>query len=282
MATKNKEYSTILIVGKGHEQVKSIPIKTIHLERLKHYIFSIVGVFLIMILGLVFLVVNSHHKDQQNQQLNTRLVELKKQLPLATDTNMAKSYIGQIESKLQHITDYLSNRGVRGFKKANSGGNPTDNTGLTAIETYKLYDEYLGRIIGELTYTPLGYPHASGKSSTYGYRKDPFKSGRADFHSGIDIRGNTGDKVKATANGRIFLAGWFQGYGNCVRIRHANGYETLYGHLSKILVANGQLIKAGDVVGLVGSTGHSTGPHLHYEVRMNGRPINPNNFLHLN
>ena len=78
------------------------------------------------------------------------------------------------------------------------------------------------------------------------------------------------------------IAGWFQGYGQCVKIKHKNNLETLYGHLSKINVKVGQTVNTGQVVGQVGSTGRSTGNHLHYEVRKNGKPINPKSFLSIN
>ncbi|MFM6977016.1 MAG: peptidoglycan DD-metalloendopeptidase family protein [Sphingobacteriaceae bacterium] len=282
MKTKNKEYSTILIVGKNQQHMKSIPVKTKHLERWKHYLLTLSGVFVVLIISILYLTISGNKQEEQNRVLNIQLSALKKQIPLATDTNVAKSYIQQIENKLVRVTNYLSRRGIPGFKHSNIGGNTSNNTGLSAVETYKLYDEYLGRIVNEIAFTPLGYPHYSGKSSIYGYRNDPFHSGRADFHSGIDIRGRTGDAVKSTANGRVFLAGWYQGYGNCVRIKHANNFETLYGHLSKINVKVGELVEAGQIVGKVGSTGHSTGPHLHYEVRLNGKPLNPNKFLNLN
>ena len=80
----------------------------------------------------------------------------------------------------------------------------------------------------------------------------------------------------------MVFAGWYGGYGNCVRIAHANNFETLYGHLSRIVVRVGQEVTLGEKIGEVGSTGHSTGTHLHYEVRKNGKPVNPIKFLTLN
>ncbi len=116
----------------------------------------------------------------------------------------------------------------------------------------------------------------------FGYRSDPFNSANAEFHPGIDFRGAKGDEAHCTANGRVVFAGWYGGYGNCVRIAHANNYETLYGHLSRITVKVGQDVTVGQKIGEVGSTGHSTGTHLHYEIRLNGKPINPIKFLTLN
>ena len=122
--------------------------------------------------------------------------------------------------------------------------------------------------------TPLGKPIPGGVSSHYGYRKNPFSNAR-EFHGGIDFRGKVGDAVAATADGVVEKARYEKGYGKHVVIKHKKGYKTLYGHLSKINVAKGQKVVAGEKVGEVGSTGRSTGPHLHYEIIRHGRRINP-------
>jgi murein DD-endopeptidase MepM/ murein hydrolase activator NlpD len=97
----------------------------------------------------------------------------------------------------------------------------------------------------------------------------------AEFHPGIDFKGKRGDEVKCTASGKVVFAGWAGGYGNCIRIQHINDIQTVYGHLSKIKVKVGQQVNLGDEIGLVGSTGHSTGAHLHYEVRRHGKANKP-------
>ena len=133
-----------------------------------------------------------------------------------------------------------------------------------------------------VAFTPMGYPHISALTSYFGYRSDPFNSSDAEFHPGIDFKGNKGDDARCTANGTVVFAGWAGGYGNCVRIAHANSYETLYGHLSRISVKVGQDVTVGQKIGEVGSTGRSTGTHLHYEIRKNGKAINPISYLTLN
>ena len=115
-------------------------------------------------------------------------------------------------------------------------------------------------------------------SSFYGVRSDPFR-GTAAMHAGVDIPGPMGTPVYATADGIVERAGWTGGYGNLVELEHGKGLETRYGHLSKIMVAQGQRVKRGDVIALMGSTGRSTGSHLHYEVRMDGRAVNPVPYL---
>ncbi|MFT3753219.1 MAG: M23 family metallopeptidase [Paludibacter sp.] len=117
-------------------------------------------------------------------------------------------------------------------------------------------------------------------ASGYGWRIDPVYHTRR-FHAGMDFTAPTGTPIYATANGTIMSAGWKQGYGNCVEINHGYGYVTLYGHMSAIKTNAGKAVKRGEVIGLVGSTGKSTGPHLHYEVHLRGQIMNPANYYYL-
>jgi len=115
-------------------------------------------------------------------------------------------------------------------------------------------------------------------TSNFGTRSDPF-SGRAARHNGIDIPGAIGTPIYATADGLIGKAEWFGGYGKYVAIDHGNAIETRYGHLSEYIVRTGQRVRRGQVIGFMGSTGRSTGSHLHYEVRIAGNAVNPMNFV---
>ena len=114
-------------------------------------------------------------------------------------------------------------------------------------------------------------------ASGYGMRIDPVYHVRR-FHQGMDFTAPTGTEVFATGNAKVEFAGWKQGYGNTVILDHGYGYKTLYAHLYKILVRKGQRVRRSDVIALVGNTGKSTGPHLHYEVRLNGRAVDPRNY----
>ncbi len=126
---------------------------------------------------------------------------------------------------------------------------------------------------------PLANPAPGNPlTSLFGVRRDPFL-GTVAFHSGIDFRAAYGQTVKSTAAGKVVKAGRFGGYGNMVEIDHGNGFSTRFAHLSRVLVRDGQQVAAGVVVGEAGSSGRSTGSHLHYEVRENGRAVNPVNFL---
>ncbi len=115
-------------------------------------------------------------------------------------------------------------------------------------------------------------------SSGFGYRSDPF-SGSAAFHAGLDFRGPIGTPIFSAAKGTVSFAGRKAGYGNCVEIDHGNGLMTRYAHMSRYSVVPGAAVGAGAVIGAIGSTGRSTGPHLHFEVRVDGRPVNPRPFL---
>jgi murein DD-endopeptidase MepM/ murein hydrolase activator NlpD len=131
-----------------------------------------------------------------------------------------------------------------------------------------------------LPFAPLRQPLPGllDVTSTFGYRTDPFL-GKPALHTGIDFRGEYGEPVHATAAGRVIAAGPAGGYGNMVEIDHGAGLTTRYGHLSRIFVEDGQWVKAGSELGAIGSTGRSTGPHLHYEVRVDGAPVDPSRYI---
>ncbi len=125
--------------------------------------------------------------------------------------------------------------------------------------------------------TPKGIPVEGSISSPYGKRQNP-KSGVAEFHTGLDISAHSGNPVRATANGIVSFSGWNGGNGNLVVLEHGFGFSTFYAHNRMNAVKIGQKVKRGDVIGYIGSTGRSTGPHVHYEIWKNGNPVNPNNF----
>lgn len=131
-----------------------------------------------------------------------------------------------------------------------------------------------------LTFVPLRKPLNGDldMTSQFGVRIDPFVH-EASMHTGMDFRGNFGDPVHATGAGKVVKAGWEGGYGQMVEIDHGEGLTSRYGHLSQIDVWTGQTVHVGDVIGRLGSTGRSTGAHLHYETRINGEAVNPEKFL---
>jgi len=126
--------------------------------------------------------------------------------------------------------------------------------------------------------TPSIWPVRGFITSSFGFRTSPI-TGRRQLHEGLDIANRSGTQVVAPANGTVIYQGYQGGYGRTVKIQHGYGYVTLYGHLSKYEVKKGQRVKKGDIIGYVGNSGRSTGPHLHYEVRVNGVPTNPRKYL---
>lgn len=129
-----------------------------------------------------------------------------------------------------------------------------------------------------LAATPAVMPVRGYPSGNFGRRVDPFTRER-DFHPGIDISAPRGSKVIATADGMVVFAGRKFGYGKLVKVEHKFGISTRYGHLYRVSVKRGQKVNRGDIIGYVGSTGRATGPHLHYEVRLSGKPLNPLRFF---
>jgi murein DD-endopeptidase MepM/ murein hydrolase activator NlpD len=125
----------------------------------------------------------------------------------------------------------------------------------------------------------FSWPVTGTITSPFGWRSNPF-GGAPEFHQGLDIAAPTGTTVTAAASGTVIMAQWYGGYGNYILIDHGGGYSTGYGHLSAIYVSNGQTVQKGQAIGAVGSTGESTGPHLHFEVRINGKPVDPAPRLH--
>jgi murein DD-endopeptidase MepM/ murein hydrolase activator NlpD len=302
MNLKLTNFSTIIIVNKNQEQTQAIRVKTKHIKRVKHYIASVIGVVLALTGSVIYLNAQNTDHELEKQQLLTQIAQLKGKSPViavtpeatsapipgavaapAAGPASASSYIQSIQGKLQKINDYLRKRGLKGFSTKSVGGD--DNVAeskLSDKEKYSMYDEYLSRLLNSVAFTPMGYPRISSITSVFGYRSDPFDSETAEYHPGIDFKGAKGDPVHVTADGKVVFTGRKGGYGNCIIVQHKNDFQTLYGHLSHIDVEEGQAVTTGDVIGKVGSTGRSTGTHLHYEVRKDGKPINPVKFLTLN
>ena len=195
----------------------------------------------------------------------------------------------QADIKVRRIGGVLADLGVKVGKGAGGIGGPLvalkpPRAGASAFER-QLYRINVARAqVNRYTHTLVAVPVRKpingtvDMSSPFGVRMDPFMKGPA-IHTGLDLRGDTGDPVRVTANGTVTVAGWNGGYGNMVEVNHGNGLSTRYGHMSKIEVKVGQQVQLGQIIGRIGSTGRSTGPHLHYETRVNGEPVDPQKFL---
>ncbi len=203
----------------------------------------------------------------------------------ATLTDMEE----QIDTKARRMRSVLADLGVEVGKGAPGVGGPfvpvkAPSSGASAFER-QLYRINVGRAqVSQFSHTLITVPVRKpilgdvDMSSPFGMRMDPFMRGPA-IHSGIDLRGDKGDPVRVTANGTVVTAGWNGGYGNMIEVDHGNGISTRYGHLSKIDVKVGQHVRIGQTIGEIGSTGRSTGPHLHYETRIDGDAVDPQKFL---
>lgn len=150
------------------------------------------------------------------------------------------------------------------------------------FDSWKSMDQSKARPLGMVVGTPGGRASIpslmpvvdTAITSTFGMREHPVLGGRR-MHKGVDLAAPMGAPVRAAADGVVEQADWFGGYGLYVALEHGGNIETRYGHMSRLNVASGQFVHKGDVIGYVGSTGRSTGPHLHYEVRINGEAVNP-------
>ncbi len=190
------------------------------------------------------------------------------------------------ESKARLMRGVLGQLGVKIGGQAAVGGpfvpvKLADNQSFErALMRVNLARADADRLSAALVTVPVRKPVAGDidMSSPFGVRLDPFVH-EAAMHTGIDFRGDFGEPIHATAAGTVTVAGWSGGYGKMVEIDHGNGLSTRYGHLSEIDVEVGEKVRIGQVVGKLGSTGRSTGPHLHYETRVNGEPVNPQKFL---
>ncbi len=159
-------------------------------------------------------------------------------------------------------------------------GAPADLAGQSALlaSRLSLLETQFSSRRERISETPTVWPVHGAVNSGFGVRADPF-TGQPAFHEGLDISTPRSEPVLATADGVIVRSGWAGEYGKAIAIAHGDRYETLYGHLEQTLVAEGQRVRRGDRVGLVGSTGRSTAPHLHSEVHVDGHAVNPLDYI---
>lgn len=275
----NKKVTTVLFVSNDRDETKSFNIPTVHVRRFKVYFISFLSLvgFTIGLIAFLFLILNNFSNEKKD--LLGKISSMESDVKLV-DSLHIKNKINDIENNIKFINNYLLERGIKSAEK-DIGGEPDTNRNYD-LSIYEFYNNFTALLRATTSNTPLGYPFYGEMRSDYGYRPNPFGGRSSEFHKGIDWKGNVGDTVRCTGDGEVINADWDKGYGKCITIKHANGIECIYGHLSGFNVTAGQKVKAGDVIGFIGSTGRSTGPHLHYEIRVNGIDINPHYFLTLN
>ena len=269
---------TIMLVTAGHQGAKSFSVKKSHIR------IAICSVLVFAFLSLFsFSTSYIYYKDssKKTESIN-KLVSTIDLLSQDIDNSRIseaklRNKLQGIEETLLEMQDILQKKGIK--KELSIGGEfiPAEKLTLSYVEYMK---KDIDDLFNTMVSTPVGTPLTGKINSSFGYRKDPFKK-RAGFHSGIDIDANYAQKIVATADGKVTKASWHSSYGKTVIIEHENGYETLFGHLSSITVKEGDQVKVGNAIGKAGSTGRSTGTHLHYEVIKDGKRVNPKKFLSL-
>jgi len=289
---KNKYYTFMLIPHDAEMKSFQIKIPT----ALVRFI-SITMLVLITVMGMSFLystflsgkLVHYNAMLKLNRQNTAKIEDFSKQT-------------GRIKEELQAVLDQSNHlRKLLGLKvskeKIDFAARPSNSLGIApkiekiasaleksgkaAKESQTDLFELKGRVdivMARMTSTPSRWPIYGRIVSYFGYRTRPWRG----FHTGVDVKARYGYPVRATAPGVVTYAGWRQGYGKTVQIKHGNGFSTLYAHNSKFEVKTGDKVKLGQVICYIGRTGYTTGPHCHYEVRRWGKPINPVAFLNLN
>lgn len=282
-----KKKTAVLIIEQDGAATKSIAVPSLLFTHWKKILLSAVGLVAVVLFSTAY-IVRQQTSEQYTQRYGKKINELK-QLNKKLETEemnsqmtaeeMKKSF-HSIDSTLQRINQKMRSRGLKEIGLKNMGG-PIEEDGDNLAELSLFYEKQLKNLDNKLEGMPLGIPHKGPISSPFGYRRNPFTNRGVEMHSGVDLKGNTGDAIKATAKGRVTFAGYQGDYGYVVKVSHSNGFETRYAHLVRTRVKEGQRIEAGEIVGLMGSTGRSTGPHLHYEVLHNARKLNPEKFFRL-
>ena len=230
---------------------------------------------------------------KQNIQMMESVVEIAAADNIIVDTVSAltKTNTDELQQQIKKINSTLIALGLSEtslVKNANKYSSPLVGAAFTPVEFNKKLDTKYQKLADGLErwnglrrlneILPLGKPVESRVTSNYGTRKDPF-TGKPKKHRGIDFAGKIGTELMAVAPGRVVSAGERVGYGTTVEIDHGLGFTTLYAHLSQIKVSRGDWVRPGTVIGLAGSSGRSTGPHLHYEIRYKGSPFDPTKFV---
>ena len=209
-----------------------------------------------------------------NEWLKNRVAVLQEERAVLLDTAVA-----DLDKKSRVIESILSSVGVDikiQVSNENSGGPFVTSGAVTKDEMILRADHYLDTIQN----VPLGAPVPGILTSRFGRRIDPI-NGKSAYHQGVDIRGRKGSDVKATANGIVKIENYDRGNGRYVLVDHGNGFISKYAHLKKSLVQKGDTVERGQVIGLVGSTGRSTGPHVHYEIHYDDKIVNPTRFVRI-
>lgn len=287
MEEKNDRLQIIVIEDELGNKVKRFSVS----KKLLVFTFSVSVIFAVIITIYAFIITVKSQKFYL--QATTQLESLKTELQRVKSENYhlakevavlkkeKKETVKELAKRVEIIDKLMKQIGITAKKSGGEGGlaipiekfieNP-DEVDLSDVIPSVDY------IIKNLKTTPLGYPTPGKITSGFGFRINPITK-RPEFHLGLDIANIWGTPVRAPADGTVVKAGWCGLLGRCIEIKHNKDIKTYYGHLSKILVVKGEKVKRGEIIGLMGNTGRSTGPHLHYGVIFDGKFVNPERFV---
>ncbi len=280
-----KKKTAVLFVETDGTSTKRMQVPTVVVDHWKKILGGLAALIVVTVFSVAYTVrkqTSAQYTEVYDKQIHV-LLEQKRQLEKdgfnsqLTNEEMKKSF-NSIDSALTQINKKMRRRGLKEIKMKNLGG-PVEDGEDDYVELSKFYKKQLKSLEAKLDGMPLGVPHPGRVTSPFGYRRNPFTNRGREMHAGVDLKGRVGDPVKATAKGKVTFAGYKGDYGYVVMVKHNNGYETRYAHLTRTRVKRGEAIEAGEIVGLLGSTGRSTGPHLHYEVIQNDKKVNPSKYF---
>jgi murein DD-endopeptidase MepM/ murein hydrolase activator NlpD len=278
MAVDDRFYAFIIAqTSRSNSQIRRICV-----EKKSVKIFAGLLLFLIACTGYGFYGLLQHARHVRIEMENSQLrAENERQQAELNELNTRVDAVEDTSRKLAEKSGVVQNETV--YPSTGGPALPLDANGLAALEEKMKRVEVEMRaheaLLRERGYSPTLWPVTGTLESGFGGRRNPFGGSGYEFHSGQDIEAPPGTPVVAGASGRVTFIGWQNGYGQLVVIDHGGGLTTRYGHLSHIDAVLGQVVQRGEMVGRVGSTGRSTGPHLHYEVRINDEPVNPLQYL---
>ncbi len=266
---KNQKSYTFLLSHTSKSKIYIRPV-SVSKKALHSGAIGLILTFGFVSLGFTGFLKSSHHTTVSNEPVVTAELAQVQNSQSTDQTTEQRSF------------DY--SRPVNGESFTINSGGPASQLQIAPLETDSEESDMENQIRAiQTTSNPSNLPtvwaHLGKINNEYGFRRNPFGGRSYEFHGGLDIDGERGDAVIAPANGVVTKSGWQGGYGNLIEVDHGNGLTTRYGHLSKIVIQVGDSIQRGQVIGEVGSTGRSTGPHLHYELRLNDKAVNPRRLL---
>ena len=277
MAKEDRFYAFII----AHTSCSKARVQRIRIER------KVVSICSLVALGLITAFsYGCYGLTQQAAHLRTELENQR----LRAENDRQRQEIEQLNNRVERVEDTsrkLAEKSGVDHQQVTPGSGgpelPLDEMALATLasKTVRLEEDMTAyeNVLRERGYTPSIWPVAGTLEGGFGGRRNPFGGPGYEFHTGQDIEAPIGTPVVSGASGKVSFVGWQNGYGQLVIVDHGGGLSTRYGHLSHIDVALGQQVSRGEFLGKVGSTGRSTGPHLHYEVRINDQAVDPLQYL---